>query len=98
MQIYLLCYIKLFGLILSIDLPKENLDLHTDVGQAVKFLTCIRVVVNLLQSMYPIARDLLNQGSHQDWKTWKMGEHFLVREFSSDWKSWKILPKVLEMI
>ena len=44
MQIYLLTNMKLFGLILSIDLPQESLDWHTNVRQAGK--TCVRVLVN----------------------------------------------------
>ena len=28
----------------------------------------------------------LSQGSHSDWKTWKMGRHFPVRKFRTDWK------------
>ena len=46
MQIYLLSYIKLFGQILSIDLPQESLDLHTNVRQGGKTLTCVRLLVN----------------------------------------------------
>ena len=41
----------------------------------------------------------LLHGSHMDWKTWKMGKLFPVRENSGnfeDWKSRGILPKLLE--
>ena len=41
MQIYSSSYIKLFGLILSIDLPQESFDLQTNVRQAGKILKCL---------------------------------------------------------
>ena len=39
---------------------------------------------------------LINQGSHSDWKTWKMGKHFPVGEFLIDWKSQEKPHKIAE--
>ena len=60
-------------------------------------MTSVTLYYNLTQ-----IENVKYQASHRDWKIWKMGDHFAMREksrnFNQSGKVWElgILPKILE--